>query len=175
MTEKQVFNYCVDKHEGASRKFTDEPYSNHPIRVAENVRKYCKQPARIKNSIIKAAYCHDVVEDTDTTEEQLRADIQDDRAVDYVMEVTSDKAQIETMGKAEYLLQELLNMSDGGMTLKLCDRLDNVADFDVAPEEWVAKYKKQTLYICEGLNEGLDQMLDEHFFIIEAILDRMEY
>ena len=52
---------CLQAHEGQKRKFSDEPYSNHPIRVASMVK--CEA---------SSALLHDVLEDTDWTPTMLK-------------------------------------------------------------------------------------------------------
>lgn len=53
-----ALNFATEAHKGIRRKFDEEDYINHPIRVSENFRE-ARQ--------IKVALLHDVVEDTKYT------------------------------------------------------------------------------------------------------------
>lgn len=57
---------AVHSHDGQRRKHVDEPYVAHPIRVAHRVAERTMDP-----HVIAAALLHDVVEDTDTTLDEL--------------------------------------------------------------------------------------------------------
>jgi len=73
---EKVLVFATKKHEGQVRKFTGEPYINHPIAVADLVVKevtqmdYCPliNPIEVYKSV---AYLHDVLEDTQTNEQEL--------------------------------------------------------------------------------------------------------
>lgn len=42
-----ALQYATEKHEGQVRKFTGEPYINHPIEVAELIAEYFDDLCRI--------------------------------------------------------------------------------------------------------------------------------
>ena len=54
------------KHKGQCRKYTGEPYFEHPLAVAELVREH-----GLSETAIVAAILHDTVEDTDATLEEV--------------------------------------------------------------------------------------------------------
>jgi (p)ppGpp synthase/HD superfamily hydrolase len=56
-------------HRGQVRKYTGEPYINHPVEVADIVRRHNGSP-----EMIAAALLHDVVEDTDVTLDNIRSE-----------------------------------------------------------------------------------------------------
>lgn len=142
------------------------PYINHPIRVAENVRRYCEKNLKIETLI--AAYLHDVVEDTGVSLSQLIA-IFGKKVGSLVLEVTNDDIMKRKLGKAVYLTDKMLKMSDEGLILKLCDRLDNVSDLDTAAEKFRKRYSKETLEILENVIElrGLNLI---HLLIMQDIV-----
>lgn len=61
-TVENAIELAKNAHEGQVRKYTGEPYFNHLEEVANIVSEYTDD-----ESMIAAAYLHDVVEDTDTT------------------------------------------------------------------------------------------------------------
>lgn len=58
----RALKFATEAHEGQKRKYTGEPYINHPISVARIVRQEGGT-----DEMIAAAFLHDVVEDTERT------------------------------------------------------------------------------------------------------------
>ena len=128
------------------RKFNSEPAFSHPIRVLESIKQY--EPDDIALQLV--AVLHDIVEDTDKTEEDIK-ELFGDEVSDLVMELTSDKDECYRVGKAKYLSDKMNKMSDRALLTKLCDRLDNVSDFNIAEEAWRNMYRDQTEAILTSL------------------------
>lgn len=138
-------NLARDKHKHQKRAFTGEPYFNHPYRVALYAQAY-----KLSNDCICAAYLHDTIEDTDVTYSDLLK-MFGKHIADLVQELTSDTEQIKNIGKTLYLINKMNDMSDQAFTIKLLDRLDNVSDFDNAPDKFVKKYSKATKEIISKI------------------------
>ena len=69
-----ALTYATERHFAQIRKYTGEPYIEHPIAVAGMVREYCSSlgvPDEHSNIAVAAALLHDVVEDTDATIEDI--------------------------------------------------------------------------------------------------------
>lgn len=62
-----AIEFAVRKHAGQVRKWGGEPYVLHCVRVAKMV-----QESGMPEEAVRAAILHDVLEDTETTEEELR-------------------------------------------------------------------------------------------------------
>lgn len=154
-----------DKHSYQYRKFSNEPYFKHPSRVADIVSKFTKD-----DNIISAAYLHDVLEDTKTSEKELNA-VFGPKILNYVKELTSVKKEIVKIGKADYLLNKMNKMSSGALLIKLADRLDNVSDFKHASRKFINKYIKETFYILEHLSCSLKS---EHKKLIKEIVTQLQ-
>ena len=59
---------CIEWHSGQTRKYTGEPYYNHPIEVATTLAK-----AGEGDAVIIAGLLHDVIEDCDVTYGAIKA------------------------------------------------------------------------------------------------------
>src|SRR5271167_3932353 len=83
-----ALEFAAKKHRDQRRKDVNaSPYINHPIAVG---RVLCA--AGVDDPIVlSAALLHDTIEDTETTETELRH-LFGDKIVSIVMEVTDDKA-----------------------------------------------------------------------------------
>lgn len=60
---KTLLEFVTEKHKNQVRKYTNEPYINHLVRVASNFEK--------DSYLYNLALCHDLFEDTDCTELEL--------------------------------------------------------------------------------------------------------
>jgi len=147
----QAFFVAKEKHKGQMRK-DGTPYIRHPARVAAIIKQY--YTGDNVEDIIRAAYLHDTIEDTDTTEEDIKK-LFGSLVADMVKEVSSDKKEIEKIGKTEYLTQKMIKMSDWALIIKLADRLDNVGDIKTAKTpEWRRNYKNQTIALLTQLEKN---------------------
>lgn len=120
----QFLNYALDvavqAHEGQLRKYTDDPYVVHPIRVARMVG-----DAFPDITMIAAAYLHDVIEDCGMTEARLvefgfGADTA--RLVD---ELSNRRNPGNRATRKELDRQRLATVSWAAKTVKCADLIDN--------------------------------------------------
>ena len=164
-----ALHFAAKAHQGQTRSDGSD-YINHPERVAEIVKKFKK--SHNLDALISAAFLHDTVEDTGTTHEDLVA-LFGGLVASLVKELTSDKGEIDKVGKKEYLSQKMAKMSSWALVVKLADRLDNVKDIATAKTpEWRKKYKTETLGIMDRLEK--DRVLSgTHKRLIGAIRDKL--
>jgi len=166
---RDAARYAAQAHSGQKRS-GGKPYISHPVRVANLVKKY--KDSKELDKLLSAAFLHDTIEDTDTTEEQLRK-MFGDLVASLVKELTSDKDKIEKLGKAEYLTQKMIHMSSWGLVIKLADRLDNVADIKTAKTpEWRHRYRAETENILTQLEQNR-KLSGTHQAIIADIRDKL--
>lgn len=65
---QKALEFATEAHSGQIRKYTGEPYINHPIAVCELVKK----ADHYNDYMLAAALLHDTVEDTDVTIDDIR-------------------------------------------------------------------------------------------------------
>ena len=91
--------FAADKHRLQLRRDKSTPYINHPLAVTDIL-------ARVGNvtdaEVLAAAALHDTLEDTETTEEELRT-VFGARVLSLVLECTDDK----TLPKSERKRQQV--------------------------------------------------------------------
>lgn len=148
---QRALSIAQDKHFYQHRKFSNEPYFNHPSRVADIISRFTKD-----EEIISAAYLHDTIEDTKTSFKELEVTF-GKRVANLVNELTSVKKEQVKIGKAEYLLKKMQKMSEDALLIKLADRLDNVSDFRFASDKFRKKYIDETFYILNNLKRPLNK------------------
>ncbi len=144
--------FAVKHHGSQVRKFNGEPYVMHPIRVAERLLQYdpeCSTP------MIYAALFHDLLEDSTTVKEDEIASEFGEETLRIVKELTNDKEKIASVGKTQYLCEKICSLSNSALTVKLCDRLDNLSD--IQPEHaWSAEYAKQTWKMLDSREKHIN-------------------
>jgi (p)ppGpp synthase/HD superfamily hydrolase len=141
---QKVQDFAAMAHGSQQRKFADEPYIHHPVRVMETCRAYTQHVP-----ILAAALLHDVLEDTATTKEQIQeflSGIMDQGSVAATLKLVTELADIYT--KQQYPqwnrrklktkeAERLAAASGDAQTIKYADIIDNTdiahADTDFAP------------------------------------------
>lgn len=161
----KAFFYAKSAHKGQTRS-DKSPYIRHPARVAAIVKKY--KTSKSIDALLSAAYLHDTIEDTETTEKDIK-ELFGGLVSSLVKELTSDKDAIDKVGKTQYLIDKMSNMSSWGLVIKLADRLDNVSDIRTAKSAtWRNKYKNETINILNQLEQNRE-LTNTHKKIIEEI------
>lgn len=170
---QEVIEFSVAAHKGVLRKGNGMPYIFHPFRVASKL-------ITVKESthlylLVAACLLHDTVEDVEEITLQTIIDKFGIQVAAIVEELTLDKTKYETMGKTEYLSEHLLKMSSWALTIKLCDRWDNVEDMSKMDNEFKYKYKKETQEILKVLVEKRGLTGTQHQLVQRINLELQNY
>lgn len=137
-------------HEGQKRKYTNEPYISHPIAVAEIVKSVPHTPA-----MVAAALCHDVVEDTAVTLDQIRAELGDEVA-DLVYWLT-DKSKPGDGNRAKRKLIDRLHLEvahPDAQTIKLADLIDNLSSIEAHDPAFAKTYREEKALLLDVMRGG---------------------
>lgn len=145
-----VLNFATKKHAGQTRADGVTPYINHPILVADLLKKYKK--SRNIDAIVAAALLHDTLEDTYTSYRELEDNF-GEMVASMVMEVTTASYMPQLVGKGNYLKHKMIDMSNYSLCIKLADRLANLIDAKTLPEDKKQKLIFDTYEIIEYLEE----------------------
>ncbi|MBO9542139.1 HD domain-containing protein [bacterium] len=136
--------FAAEAHVGQRRKGLDEPYINHPLRVAAAVEA-CGLPPEA----VAAALLHDVVEDTLVTQKLVEAEFPA-RVAHLVRLMTKwwpDDAPAEVKREGNPKYYGALREDPDALVIKLLDRADNLRDMArMLPKarDWAARYLKKT-------------------------------
>ena len=118
---KRAEQFAAEAHATQVRKFTGEPYINHPREVAKIVAE-----AGLGDEVVAAALLHDVVEDCDVSIDVIRSIF--GRAVArLVMEVTNVSAASDgnRARRKRIDLNHIARASPAGQSIKLADIISN--------------------------------------------------
>ena len=124
---RKAYLLASKAHENQKRN-SGEPYIIHPIAVARIVAKEFELDA---NAVI-AAFLHDVVEDTETTIEDVRSEFGDDVAFLVDVVTKRSKTQDGQSKQVENFRQILdsVHYDIRALMIKLADRLHNMRTLD---------------------------------------------
>lgn len=157
-----------EAHKDQKRKWSDDPYFVHPERVAKKVSEL-----KGANEVdVAAAFCHDVIEDTDFPPEELEKQLGSE-VLNLVLELTNpthtpewDKKRRIEKRLADW--QHLLTISDRAKRIKMVDRWDNLQDMGFAqPNSFLRKYLIESRIILEILKPADYNMAKE----LEAVIE----
>lgn len=124
---RSAFNLARQAHAQQKRK-SGEPYIVHPIAVA----RICAVELNLDAAPVCAAFLHDVVEDTDYTEDDIRERFGDDVAFLVRVVTKRKKKQYEMSKQLDNFRQMLESMHYDvrAILIKLADRLHNMRTLD---------------------------------------------
>ena len=169
-TPYAAFKYAKQQHSNQTRS-DGTPYFEHPKQVARFLQQYKKSSNM--DALVQAALTHDTIEDTDTTAEDLHK-LFGGLVASLVQELTSDKEEIKSTGKAEYLAKKLETMSNYALAIKLADRLSNVQDITTAKTPaWRQKYRKETEFMLNNL-ERKRKLTGSQKRLVKAIREKLK-
>lgn len=123
------FAKCKHDEIYQTRKGTGVPYFIHPKQVALIVKQHGGNVDQIK-----AALCHDTLEDTHTSDEELRVCF-GEHVQSLVRELTNQRYKIEEMGKEAYMTEKLMKLSNEALLIKIADINCNLRDLPSEQQE----------------------------------------
>ena len=149
----KAYNYAVEHH-GDQKRRSGEPYIIHPLNVA-----YILAGVGLDEATICAALLHDVVEDTDATDKDLRRDFGEEIA-DMVAGVTKlgtmqfstvEEQQVEDYRKMFLAMGKDIRV----IIIKLADRLHNMRTLKFLKRDRQIANAKETMEIYAPLANRL--------------------
>ncbi len=159
---RKAAEFAKKAHGGAVRKGSSIPYIYHPMEVALSVALMTSD-----ESLIAAAYLHDVLEDTAVTAQELEEQF-GKRVLGLVLAETEDKSKTWQERKA-CTIRHLKDSSRDVKLLTLADKLSNLRstarDYlvmgDRVWDRFNEKRKEEHRWYAKGLLEGLQELQGE--------------
>ena len=142
---KKAYELCVKAHEGQKRR-SNEDYYIHPFNVAKII-----VSLGLDSESIAAALLHDVVEDTEYTDADIKREFGNEVAllVDGVTKIGRLNFSSKEQQQAESLRKMLIAMGKDirVIIIKLADRLHNMRTIDAMPEQKQRDVSVETLEV----------------------------
>ncbi|MBE5926323.1 MAG: bifunctional (p)ppGpp synthetase/guanosine-3',5'-bis(diphosphate) 3'-pyrophosphohydrolase [Lachnospiraceae bacterium] len=164
---EKAIEFAKAAHKGAKRKGSDVPYINHPIETSLIVYDMTDDV-----EVIAAAVLHDVIEDTEFSEEDIRREF-GDRVARLVADESEDKmrhisAAESWSARKEATIKHLKTASLEVKMIALADKLSNMRDTMrdyslVGDDVWLKfnqKDKKKHEWYQNGILENTKELKD---------------
>ena len=120
----KAVSFAADKHKNQRRKDVEaSPYINHPIALANVL---ANEGGIANKDVLCAAMLHDTIEDTETTEEELKQ-LFGNKITSIVLEVTDDKSLPKAVRKQNQV-DHAPHISIEAKMVKLADKICNLRD-----------------------------------------------
>lgn len=163
----RALEFAAHKHRDQRRKDAQaSPYINHPIQLA-NVLVH---EGGVDDAVVlAAALLHDTVEDTQTTDSELR-EVFGERIAAIVMEVTDDKSLLKAERK-RLQIEHAAHLSREAKLVKLADKICNVRDvaahppakWDITRRREYFEWAKAVVDRLRGAHAVLERKFDEAY------------
>lgn len=176
----KVEEFAAAAHEGQRRKFRDEPYINHPLRVMKLCSAYSQELP-----VLAAALLHDVLEDTAVTADQIQTFLiplmnttDTERTLQLVDELTDRFVKASYPGwnrrKRKSKEQERLsNTSAEAQTIKYADIIDNSTEFASAETDFAEVYLRECNALLKKMTKGNPELSRKAKDIVDQQLSRL--
>jgi guanosine-3',5'-bis(diphosphate) 3'-pyrophosphohydrolase len=155
---RKAFDFAAAQHADQKRKFTGAPYFIHPVAVAQLLKLFADE-------VVIAGLLHDVIEDTDTTAEEVTAQFGSEVTF-LVLGCTKDPTKQRTPLD---ILKDAATQDRRVIYIKLADRFDNLGDniLNMKPKT-IRKYHNETPLLLDlAQSYGID-------FLVEDIRSKLE-
>ncbi len=164
--ENEALKFATMAHKGQTRKYTEEPYIEHPKRVVALLKSVKHTP-----EMIAAAYLHDVVEDTEVSNEDIKNRF-GAQVASLVEELTDEyeKAKYPNLNRRarkEREVKRQANMSPAAKTIKLADVIDNTRDIVKNDPGFARKYLREMYALTKALQGGHFHLLMKACYEVE--------
>lgn len=179
---KKAYEYAENAHRGQKRS-SGEDYIIHPCAVVEILADF-----GFDSSTVIAAFLHDVLEDTEITDDELKAEFGEEifelvegvTKLDKIQFVNKEEAQAENFRKIFMAMAKDLRV----IIVKLADRLHNMRSLEYMPPNKQIEKARETLDIyaplagrlgisffkCELEDLSMKYLYpDEYKYIVESV------
>jgi (p)ppGpp synthase/HD superfamily hydrolase len=153
---KIALEFATKAHDGQLRKYTGEPYINHPIAVGDALKSLYKQTS---NNMICAAILHDTVEDTDTTLFDINENFGNDVAnLVYWLTDKSKKSDGNRKQRKYIDAMHILGAPYNAQIIKLADLIDNTSSIVKHDKDFAKVYLSEKRFILMQMDEYIKSL-----------------
>lgn len=117
---EKAFQFALNKHEGQYRKGTEIPYVTHPFAVAMILKHH-----KYSDEIVAAGLLHDTLEDTNTTEDELREQF-GEKVLDLVQAASEEDRTLSWEERKRNTIKELPLKTTDQLVVIVADKLHNL-------------------------------------------------
>jgi (p)ppGpp synthase/HD superfamily hydrolase len=155
--------FATCAHEGQVRKYTGVPYILHPVEVMEIV-----QTVKHDDTMLAAALLHDVVEDTDCTLDDIRAEFGET-----VASLVADLTDVSKLSDGNRQTRKAKDRehsagaSASAQTVKLADLISNSLDIVKHDPSFAKVYMVEKFLLLGVLTNGDNILFERALKLVE--------
>ena len=148
---------------GQVRKYTGEPYINHPVAVARIVKKFGGT-----ESMICAALLHDVVEDTQVSIDLVRAEFGD-----YIAALVSDLTDVSKPEDGNRAIRKAIDRDHSAaacaeaQTVKIADLIDNGKNIALHDPDFAPVFFREKELLLDILTKANSEIISAAWGVVE--------
>lgn len=163
----EAIRFGINKHKNQTRKNkTKEPYIVHPIEACQMLMESNVQD----EDVLIAAVLHDVLEDTETTFDEIKTKF-GVRVATIVLQCTDDKT-ISKVERKKAQIEHVRAACVGAKLVKLADKLSNLQGLISDPptawsEDEIKGYTLWCMTVCEAAGSINDELLRRLSLVFE--------
>lgn len=177
---KKIYDYAEGAHGNQKRKYTGDPYITHCLRVMQTCAEYTDDV-----TILSAALLHDVLEDTQVGEDELKEFLltvmkKEDagKTLQLVIDLTDVfvKEAYPHMNRKERKIKEaerLHTIHPDAQTVKYADIIDNTVDITKNDKGFARKYLKEVKDILSGMKEGNAELYERAMHVVDNCSEKL--
>lgn len=165
---EKIAAFADQAHGDQQRKYADESYIQHPLRVMKTCRNY-----GYSLPVLAAAILHDVLEDTDTTPQQIikflltvMNETDAEKTLALVIELTDiyTKEQYPRMNRRKRKTNEanrIKGISAEAQTIKYADIMDNATGIAQHDADFAPVFLRECSNLLEKMQNGNNELRKE--------------
>ena len=167
-SEENAQAFAIHWHGDQKRKYTVEPYWLHPRNVARLVKQATSDP-----EVIAAAWLHDVIEDTECTEDVIQREFGPNVArwvVGLSDHYTRERyRQLNRETRKELEARRLGNESSQVKLVKIADLIDNSVSIDQYDPAFAPVYMREKRRLLDHLTGVSDVLWDQAYALVAGV------
>lgn len=177
---QKVIGFARQAHGDQQRKFVDEPYINHLVRVMEICKQYSSDIA-----VLSAALLHDVLEDTTVTRVEIKK---------FLLPLLNEKKAIHTVNLVEELTdiytknqypewnrrkrkskeaERLSKTGSEAQTVKYADIIDNSLHIKDAETDFARVFLSECRALLKAMTRGDSRLHEKAVETVEHCIEEL--
>lgn len=177
---KQIEAFAGQAHGHQKRRYSDEPYIAHPVRVKNACAEYTRDIP-----VLAAALLHDVLEDTEVTEGSLQSflyGIMDSKPAAQTLNLVKELTDVYTKDRfpqwnrrkrKQKERERIRNTSADAQTIKYADIIDNCNETALRQgDDFAPKFLRECRDLLGATQKGDPELYKKAVETVEASLEK---
>lgn len=160
-----IQNFAAEAHKGQRRKYAQEDYIHHPVRVSSLCRN-----VNASLPVVAAALLHDVLEDTDVSQERMTIFLEQVMNKDdagKTLQLVTDLTDVYTAKSFPRLNrrvrkdkehERLALVQPDAQTIKYADIIDNCMDMAASGDDFAPRFLQECNSLLKKITKGDPQL-----------------